>query len=468
MSGKVGRLGLFFAVASVFSAAAQADLPGAQKAYTARDFEGAFQQYLEIATLGNVTAQENLAAMYVDGQGVKRDNVLGYAWAVIARENGGNAAMQNIIDQLQPHLDEKSRARVKALADSYGKEALAERLLPAPLPVAATPPDGEPCRITRPVNPDEFYPSSAVSDGISGSVLVETRVSPDGHAHHPITWYSVPEGVFDAAGRGIGWMTGFAPAKKAGVVQPCSIRFKSLFRIKGTSDARVTEAYQKAKPLAEAGDPVAQLYYGLLMFDREKAPFSEKSPRDWWLKAAQAGIPYAQYLIGVELVHIDESGPGDAKAREIAKGLTWLKLSAANGRPEAKFALANYQIGTHPEALTDPVVFAWLEDAAKAGHRDGTLYLAALLATSPDAQRRDPARALTLVDTHKWDLDSDPTALEVMAAANAQSGKFADAVSLQNRAIRGAERFKWNTASLKARLAIYQAGKAWTGNLLDP
>jgi hypothetical protein len=130
--------------------------------------------------------------------------------------------------------------------------------------------------------------------------------------------------------------------------------------------------------------------------------------------------------------------------------------------------LANYQIATHPEAVSDPVVFAWLEDAARAGHRDGTLYLAALLAAGPDASRRDPARALTLVDLSKWDFDSDPTAIEVLAAANAQLKKFDDAVSLQQRAIRGATRFHWDLAPLKERLAKYQADTTWTGNLIEP
>ena len=58
--------------------------------------------------------------------------------------------------------------------------------------------------------------------------------------------------------------------------------------------------------------------------------------------------------------------------------------------------------------------------------------------------------------------------LEVLAAANAQDGKFADAISLQKRAIRGAQRFKWDTAPLQQRLAKYEARTAWTGNLLDP
>lgn len=467
MSRFPGRRSLFFAIAILSTAVAHADLAAAQKAYAAKDFTSAFELFQEIAELGSVAGQENIAAMYVDGEGVKRDNTLGYAWAVIARENGGSAAMQNIIDQLTPHLDDKSRARVKEVTDQFGKAALAGRLVPAKRQEIPKLPADALCRMTRPVNPDDFYPRGAVTAEISGSVLIEARVSIDGHSHRPIAWYSVPEGVFDSAGRGIGWMSGYAPKKTGGVPQPCSLIYKTKFRVKSPADGRITEAYKKTKPLAEAGDPVAQLYYGLLMFDRGSDAATGDSPIDWYLKAAQAGIPYAQYLVGVHLVQIDRPGSDEVNAREIAKGLIWLKLSAANGRPEAKFALANYQLVTHPEAVSDPVVFAWLEDAAKAGHRDGTLYLAALLAASPDASRRDPARALTLIDLSKWDFDSDPTALEVMAAANAQLKKFAAAVSLQQRAIRGAQRFKWNLDPLNERLAKYQSGAAWAGNLLE-
>lgn len=463
MSRKSGRRALFLAAAILSAAAAHADLVGAQKAYAAKDFEGAFQQFLEIATLGNVTAQENLAAMYVDGEGVARDNVLGYAWAVIARENGGNAAMQNIIDQLEPHLDDRARARVKAVTDQFGKAALEARLLPAPVGAQPKPPADEQCRMTRPANPDDFYPPAAARDQLSGTVLVDAVISADGRAHRPHIWYSVPEGVFEQAGRGAAWTSGFAPRKKGNDAGPCGIRFKIHFSSKGPPNAALDDAYRKARALAEGGDPVAQVLYGLLMFDRggQKA---DGAPDTWFLKAAQAGVPYAQYLVGIGLLRIDPQ----ASAVENQKGLAWLQLAAANGRPEAKFALANYRLRTDANATSDLAVFAWLEDAAKADHRDGTLYLAALLAASPDATRRDPARALTLVGAKKWDFDSDPTAIEVMAAANAQSEKFAEAVTLQKRAIRAAQRFKWDVTPLQQRLATYEAGKAWTGNLLDP
>jgi uncharacterized protein len=463
MSRKTARRTLFLAAALLCAAAAHADLAGAQKAYAARDFEGAFQQFLEIATLGNVTAQENLAAMYVDGEGVARDNVLGYAWAVIARENGGNAAMQNIIDQLQPHLDDRARARVKAVTDQFGKAALEARLLPAPPAAQPKPPADEQCRMSRPANPDDFYPLAAERDHLSGTVLVDTMISADGRAHRPHIWYSVPEGVFEQSGRGAAWMSGFTPRKKGDDAGPCGIRFKIHFASKGPPNPSIDNAYRNARELAERGDPVAQVLYGLLMFDRG-AQKSEDPPDTWFLKAAQAGVPYAQYLVGIGLLRIDPQ----ASPVENQKGLAWLQLAAANGRPEAKFALANYRLRTDAAATSDLAVFAWLEDAAKASHRDGTLYLAALLAASPDASRRDPARALTLVGEKRWDFESDPTAIEVMAAANAQDGKFADAVALEKRAIRAAQRFKWDVAPLQQRLATYEAGTAWTGNLLDP
>jgi uncharacterized protein len=459
---------LFLAVAVLFATAAHADLVGAQKAYAARNFESAFQQFMEVATLGNVTAQENLAAMYVDGEGVARDNVLGYAWAVIARENGGNAAMQNIIDQLQPHLDDKARARVKAVTDQFGKAALEERLLPAPSADPRQRLEGEACKMTRPVNPNDFYPRSAVREEISGSVFVEAAISSDGKVHRPHVWYSVPEGVFEHAGRAVTWSSGFASRKADGPSDLCAIRFKVKFRSKSPKDVSITEAYKNARAPALGGDPLAQVIYGLLMFDREvqgnATATPDMTPAAWFLKAAQAGLPYAQYLVGIDLLRIDSH----ADARENQKGLAWLQLAAANGRAEAKFALANYQLRTNSAATSDATVFAWLEDAAKAGHRDGTLYLAALLAASPDPTRRDPARALTLVDLSKWDFDSDPTACEVIAAARAQRGEFDDAVSMQQRAIRGAQRFKWDIGPLKERLANYQSHSKWTGNLLDP
>jgi TonB family protein len=460
MSRNIGLRGLFLMAVLLASAGAHADLTGAQKAYADKDFTTAFQLFAEVAQLGNVTGQENVAAMYVDGEGVKRDNVLGYAWATIARENGGNAAMQNIIDQLQPHLDDKSRARVKEITDLFGKAALAERLLPA-YPDAPRPPPGENCRFTRPSNPDDTYPPEAARQGISGSVVVDAPIAADGRTHHPIVLYSVPENVFENAARMNAFTSGFAPRKVNGVVVPCVIRFKVKYRAKpSTNEAALDDALAKSRKFAEAGNPVAQSLYALLMMDRG-APGSD-NPRDWFLKSAQAGVPFAQYVIGIGLTTESSALPDSEKV----KGFAWLKLAAAGGQSAAKFALANYTLEHDADALQDPVVYAWLEDAAKAGHRDATLYLAALLAAAPDAMRRDPARALTLVGLSKWDFEIDPAAREVIAAAFAQQQKFDEAISTQQLAIRAAQKLRWDVAPMQARLAKYQGRSAWNGNLM--
>ncbi len=69
--------GLCLAGGLALSPAARADLYGAEQAYRKQDFAQAFALYRELAELGHPVAQENVAAMYIAGEGVKRDNVSG-------------------------------------------------------------------------------------------------------------------------------------------------------------------------------------------------------------------------------------------------------------------------------------------------------------------------------------------------------------------------------------------------------
>jgi uncharacterized protein len=454
---------LILAAALMSAAVAHADLSGAQKAYAARDFPLAFQLFQEIAQLGNLTGQENVAAMYVDGEGVARDNVLGFAWATIARENGGNAATQNIIDQLQPHLDDKARARIKAVTDQFGKAALAERLLPAKVETQIPPP-GENCRMTKPANPDDSYPDEAKRQGISGTVYVTANIGADGRAHHPYVMYSVPEKVLDDAARMNAFATEFAPKRINGAVVPCRFRYLVKYRGFGSAPAAaMDDALIKMRKFAEAGDPLGQVMYALLLMDRPNSMSSGDSQWNWFLKAAQAGVPFAQYVIGVGLAAEGSTLP----ETEQVKGFAWLKLAAAAGQPDAKYALANYTLIHEADGKQDPVVFAWLEDAVKAGHRDATLTLAALLAVGPDTSRRDPARAIALLQSSKWNYGFDPTAQEIIAAAHAQASRFDEATKAQKAALKLAKGYGWDVAPLEERLSRYQSGTAWTGNLLE-
>ncbi len=453
---------------------AHADLIAAQKAYAAQDYARAFGLYREIAELGNITGQENLAAMYVDGQGVDRDNVLGYAWAVIARENGGNQAMQLIIDQLEPHLTDARRARVAEVTGKFGKAALQARLLPAPMDPSAKPvfpKPGETCAFTRPVNPDNYYPNSAVSQAISGYVVLEVTVMPDGRARNPRILESVPGGVFDEAGRRASFDSGFKPKVVNGAAVPCNIKYKIKFSMRGggVSSApagRVLDdsdsTFEKAKTAAKAGDPLGQWLYALLLMQRPGDPEHDNS-LDWALKAAQAGVADAQYEVGLRLVNRKwlPNSEGEQK-----KGFAWFELAANGGQADAQLALAAESLKGEPDAVACATALGWLDRPAASATRDGKLYLAALLAAGPDAARRDAARAVKLLDENAFQFESDPTTFEIRASAAAQLGKFDDARREQKHAIQAAGRLGWDLKPLNQRLSNYEKDATWTGNLI--
>jgi tetratricopeptide (TPR) repeat protein len=109
----------------------------------------------------------------------------------------------------------------------------------------------------------------------------------------------------------------------------------------------------------------------------------------------------------------------------------------------------------------------WLEQATTSGSHDGKLYLAALLAATPDAASRDPRRALELLDEVFRGVNDDPAAFEIRAAAQASAGQFEDAVKSERKAVAMAQALKWDVAPLNERLSHYVAKQAWYGTLLE-
>jgi hypothetical protein len=90
-------------LAALLSQVARADLFTAQLAYKKGDYEAAAKDYRSMAELGNPIAQYDLAALYLNGQGVKRSELNAYAWASLAASNG-NAQAKGLADRLRPNL----------------------------------------------------------------------------------------------------------------------------------------------------------------------------------------------------------------------------------------------------------------------------------------------------------------------------------------------------------------------------
>jgi uncharacterized protein len=439
--------------------AARADLYSAAQAYDNKEFEKAFALYRELAELGQKEAQENLAVMYVNGEGVPRDNIAGYAWAVIAIENGGGEAVQSIVSQLEPHMTANARKRVVAITSQFDRAALEQKLMPKVFP-GANFVDQTPCKLLK--AGALFYPPGARNSGIQGQVYMEYTVMPDGRARNPRVVYAVPAETFNAAARQVILRSEFTPATQKGVPVPCTNSIMVQYKMQGVSATDYGELksfLKKKQKEAEAGDAQAQMIYGLLIsgLPQVRQPRGDAMP--YFVKAAQAGLPTAQFMVGYS------SMIGWGCECSEPKGMIWLHKAASADQADAQVMLANYILRGEPTKEDIHKAVTWLERAVKSGNRDGKFYLAGLLAAGVDADFRDPQRAHEVLRDVMRDVDDDPTAFEIRAAAYAMQGKFEDAQKDQRKALKMAKDLGWETASQEARLKQYAAGKTWTGDL---
>jgi uncharacterized protein len=458
------RLGSFVCaiMTTLLPLTSRADLYSAAAAADKKDFERAFELYREVAEMGQPEAQENIAVMYVNGEGVKRDNVLGYAWAAVAVENGGGDAAKGIVAQLEPHLTTGARTRVAELQSKFGKEALEKSLLPV-LAVRMDPPNppsAQDCSMSRVANPDDYYPVEARNQGISGDVLITNLVYGDGRAHDPRATHSFPPDVFVVAGRAVALKNVLSPKKVGGVAVPCQIKYKVKFSVRAGGQADTLKAQIGAtRERAKHGDPMAQLAYAIVIDNRWDLAEKGELPIWWYLKAAQAGIPAAQHIVGAYALS------GTYVKQDEAKGLLWLNKAASAGNPDAQNELANYYLQKSPDAAALASAVDWFGKAVAGGSRDAQFYFAAMLATGADVVLRDPARSLDLIEKAKPDFGMNPIWFEIRAAAYAGKGDFENAQKDQATAVSRAKKLGWNTAPLAARLAEYKSGKPWTGDL---
>lgn len=457
----------FIALAGLLAApTVRADLYQAEAAVVAGDLPKAFTLFRELAELGHALSQENLAVMYVSGEGVPRDNILGYAWAKLALERGGNGeSARNIVAQIEPRLTDAAKLRVAEVHAQFGNDALQARLLALPFAPTSAAANGSPpkpdtfksaCRIKAPADPDAFYPMDAKLKGISGEVIITARVAADGSVRQPRAWYSVPADTFEEAGRAVALHTKFIAATEGGVAVPCVYRLKVKFGINGflsaSPPAESLKLVDKMRAEALKGDPHSQLTYGMVSSMRQEFRSSEDGDTWWFLKAAQAGVPIAQYLVGMILA---DNGQGV----ERDKGMRWLEIGAKNGSGGAMTVLASHLLAPgNPPELRDQG-FEWLKRASATSYRESKFLFAALLVSWHDASRRDPARALALVDEVSDSYDYDPLLSDIRAAAYGAQGDYKKAERAQSKALAIAKRLEWDTTAHRARLQAYEQGR---------
>jgi TonB family protein len=441
--------------AALLCGTAHADLFTAQTAYRNGDYDRAFKDYRELAELGQPLAQHNVAIMYAQGKGVRQSELNAFAWATLAVENGDLSA-QSLVEQLRPQLAPGSEKIAAEIGAPFRRSALDELLMPKieDDPLAETR-----CRITKSANVD--YPAEAQRTGLQGSVFVEMAVMPDGTTRTPRILYAMPSRVFEASVREAGLHFRYR-ADLADHPVRCRLMVRFIAQHEGAESYPQLQSYVSAtQKKAESGDVAAEYLYGLMLAGLPQLGYRQSSASPWFLKAAQAGLRDAQYMVGARLL----SGVGCHC--EENKALLWLRKAAEADESHAQVTLASYALRAGSDPANLRVARLWLERAAASGDHDGAYYLAALLAAAPEADMRDPKRALTLLDQVHAAVSADPTSYEIRAAAQAASGSPADAAASEREAIARAKRLQWSLTPLNERLARYESRQAWYGNLLE-
>lgn len=447
--------GVILALAGLLTPAV-ADLVSASTAYEQGDYAKAFHDFRELAELGQPTAQYDLAVMYGKGQGTRQSEIYAYAWASLAAENGLEKA-KTLADSLRPNLAPGSEKIAADIQAQFGNAVLDARLNPK-IVESAENEDRTRCRPVHAYVPP--YPEDARFHGIQGQVYVEFSVMPDGRGRNPRVIYAVPEGVFERTVRDglLHSEFGSAPAGRSPI--QCTLFYR--FVIRGAVGYSGLDTYvDETLAHAKAGDPRAQMLYGMLLVGLPQLNKPRSQALPWFLKSAQAGIPSAQYQVGYSLLK------GWGCNCEENKGLDWLRRAAQAGQRDAEVTLAMYALKGSPDEERLRQAKLWLEQAAASGSHDGKLYLSALLATAPEAEGGDPRRALTLLEEVFRGVKDDPTAFEIRAAAQASTGEFKEAVQSEHKAIDMAQRLKWDVTPLNERLTHYMANQPCRASLLD-
>ena len=456
LAGAAAR-GAGLILALLVCAPAAADLYSGETAYLKGDFAKAFQDFRELAEIGQPTAQLALAIMYGRGEGVRQSDIYAYAWASLAADNGLEKA-KAYADELHRRLAPGSEKIATDIRDQFGNARLDSQLNPEILEGA----HNDDLARCHPVKTYlSAYPRDARRRGVQGQVYAEFSLMPDGRSRLPRIIYAVPEKLFDAAVRESLLRSEFGSAPAGTPPAQCTIFYNFKLRIDDSDYSRLLHFVAETRSHAEAGDPAKQMLYGILLVGLPQLHEPRSRALPWFLKAAQGGIPSAQYQVGFSLLkgwgcNCDEN-----------KGLDWLRRAAQQGQPDAEVTLAMYALKGNPDEQRSRQARLWLEQAAASGSHDGKLYLAALLAAAPAASGGDPKRALALLDEVFRGVNDDPTAFEIRAAAEASSGDFKAASRSEGRALEMAQKLSWDVSPLNERLSAYNSKQPWRGSLLD-
>jgi TPR repeat protein len=445
--------GALAAPAPAATNAAPASFEAALAEYRAGHYETAHAAFLSLAELGNCSAQFNLGAMALHGEGGPKDLGSGAGWLEAAAGNGCGELVANHLAALTGKLSpEEARTSADIMA-RYGQEALKTQGVVDPQFICSdvTPPRAVSATAAETPAADRGKRQPAI-------VLSAVTVGADGRARDPEILLAVPDNRFAAAAVEAWLNSLFAPAQRGGSAVAARLEAKTLFA--NTAPLADAEIIRRARPAADTGDPAAAYLIGLAALHDPSLGISGVRAKQLLLGAAGDGNPDAQYWVASQL-------RASVTCHPRADGEVWLRHAADGGSAAAQLRLAQDLLAGIPSASQATQARALLAQAARSDAYYVRKHLVALLASSTVDAVRDPPAALALArQLAAGEIRSDPQMYEVVAAAYAANGDFHNASAQQQLAVDKAKTLGWNNRTLADQLDAYRHDRAWHGDLL--
>jgi uncharacterized protein len=146
--------------------------------------------------------------------------------------------------------------------------------------------------------------------------------------------------------------------------------------IKAYDAGQYQQAVTLLKPLAEAGDSVAQLRLGMLYYYGNGVPEDESAAVAWLTRSASQGNLDAMYHIGNILTFGVDTAKLSADADLDA--VKWYFTAARAGHADAQYALGLMFLAGKGVIQSREEGIAWIRRAAALGHREALSFVGGL------------------------------------------------------------------------------------------
>ncbi len=372
--------------------------------YANQKYELAYQQFMELAALGNKRAQYNIGVMYLKGQGLARSYEDAYAWIKLSASAGDEESQATVVKLKEVLSDEVvlgGEEKYQSLQKTYSDAAIEGELAPSFENSDVVSNNRNYLSLRKlPLN----YPDRALREGRMGGVTLEYTIAEDGRVKYPELLVSTGSDFTEASLDVIKKFL-YAPAYLGDTpVATYAVKMRFTFALEGrkVNERKIKKLLNSYKEKAQLGAGYDQYEYGLAVsvlnrYLPEKKQNLFDNPNASYFKSAVNGFSPAKYALGSNILY------GEQCTSEFDKSFFWLNSAANDGLSNAQMLLGLERLnGMRCERDIDEGL-SWLKKASEKYDPAKLEYAVALVKYVENFDREEVVRLVERVDQKEFE-----------------------------------------------------------------